>query len=829
LCVASPVLIVTDDLQWADELSLSVWRRLQALVGQLPLLLVAACRPVPPRAQVDAVRRGLVEGNGLLVRLGPLAPEHVQEMVAGLVRAAPGPGLLHRAELASGNPLYVRELVDALVRERAVLVAEGVAELIDPAGGTGLRSLPAAISGRLGFLTDDAAHVLRMAALLGREFSVEDLVALTGRTATDLLPVFDEAVAAGVLVEAGALLAFRHGLIRQALYDAMPLSLRAALHRQAAEALASAHASVERVAEQLLAAPEAVDGWVIGWVVDAAPALTYRAAQVAMDLLNLVRAAVGPEDPRREHIDAGLATALLMLARYDTVEPVARPVLAATSDPDIAGRMTWTLASALKRLARPREALEVLDTALRDKALPRGWVARARALHATVLIACGRPDEAEAAAARAHAEGEESGDRFAVGFALHARSLVRARFGADWVAQLEAIEAALAAIGREPETTDLRLLLLSNRVGCLGNMGRMAEIDRAVGEALAVAEQAGTLPSVVIARMQAAATWFAVGRWDDALTEMDAVAELPQQPAWQLYRHGLAGMIAAHRDDRAGLRLHATAVENVDLGAGDLRYHAKHHLVAQAVAAERDGDSQRALALMLSAVDTVYPAAGGSPGGQEHDWLPDVVRLALDVGDMATARGVTDAVAALNPGGDDRFLAAAARHCRGLLAGDPDLVLAAGGDLEVLRARLNRAQAFENAAVLLAQQDQVVAARAAYAEAIDTYVALDALWDIRRADARLRPLGLKRGARGPRRRPATGWAALTPSELTIAGMVAAGRSNPDIAAELFLSRRTVQTHVSHILTKLGAQSRVDIARTAISHQQTTASGDADDL
>ena len=132
-----------------------------------------------------AVKRGLVEGTGLLVRLGPLAPKHVQEMVAGLVRAAPGPGLLHRAELASGNPLYVRELVDALVRERAVLVAEGVAELIDPAGGTGLRSLPAAISGRLGFLTDDAVHVLRMAALLGREFSVEDLVALTGRTATD--------------------------------------------------------------------------------------------------------------------------------------------------------------------------------------------------------------------------------------------------------------------------------------------------------------------------------------------------------------------------------------------------------------------------------------------------------------------------------------------------------------------------------------------------------------------------------------------------------------------------------------------------------------------
>ena len=73
-------------------------------------------------------------------------------------------------------------------------------------------------------------------------------------------------------------------------------------------------------------------------------------------------------------------------------------------------------------------------------------------------------------------------------------------------------------------------------------------------------------------------------------------------------------------------------------------------------------------------------------------------------------------------------------------------------------------------------------------------------------------LGIRRGIRGPRRRPAFGWDALTPVELTIAEQVAHGRSNPDIAADLFLSRRTVQSHVSHILAKLGARARVDIAR-----------------
>src|SRR5207247_1907400 len=68
-----------------------------------------------------------------------------------------------------------------------------------------------------------------------------------------------------------------------------------------------------------------------------------------------------------------------------------------------------------------------------------------------------------------------------------------------------------------------------------------------------------------------------------------------------------------------------------------------------------------------------------------------------------------------------------------------------------------------------------------------------------------------RHQRGPRARPASGWYALTPTERRIAQLVAQGRSNPDIATELYLSRRTVQSHVSHILTKLDAHSRGEIA------------------
>jgi len=104
------------------------------------------------------------------------------------------------------------------------------------------------------------------------------------------------------------------------------------------------------------------------------------------------------------------------------------------------------------------------------------------------------------------------------------------------------------------------------------------------------------------------------------------------------------------------------------------------------------------------------------------------------------------------------------------------------------------------------------------AQAREGYARLGAVWAVRRADARLRSSGVRLGPRGPRRNAKCGgWSALSPTELTIARLVAQGRSNPDIANELMLSRRTVQSHVSSILAKLHARTRVEIAREAQQH------------
>jgi DNA-binding NarL/FixJ family response regulator len=158
---------------------------------------------------------------------------------------------------------------------------------------------------------------------------------------------------------------------------------------------------------------------------------------------------------------------------------------------------------------------------------------------------------------------------------------------------------------------------------------------------------------------------------------------------------------------------------------------------------------------------------------------------------------------------------AASEHCRGLAVADPALLVAAADRYHQAGLPLFRGQALENAAMHSARRGDTAAAHAAHMAAIEVYTQLGAAWDILRADSRLRTLGIRRGSRGPRRRAASGWVALTPIELKVAELVAEGRSNPDIAAELLLSRRTVQSHVSHILAKLGGRSRLDIARSAV--------------
>ncbi len=82
----------------------------------------------------------------------------------------------------------------------------------------------------------------------------------------------------------------------------------------------------------------------------------------------------------------------------------------------------------------------------------------------------------------------------------------------------------------------------------------------------------------------------------------------------------------------------------------------------------------------------------------------------------------------------------------------------------------------------------------------------------------LREAGIRRGRRGSRRRPRIGWDSLTPAERTVASLVAEGLSNPQIGQRLYISGRTVQTHLAHVFAKLDITARAQLAAEVSRHQ-----------
>ena len=152
-CAAAPVMLVVDDLQFADPATVMTLGRLARSVRQLPLLLVGVARPVPRREDLHTLRRALAPDD--VLTLPSLSPAEVAELVASAAGGTPGARLLRLAAGAAGNPLYVTELVDALDRARALVNGDGRVEV------TGVRppaSLAAAIADRLEFLSRAGAR-----------------------------------------------------------------------------------------------------------------------------------------------------------------------------------------------------------------------------------------------------------------------------------------------------------------------------------------------------------------------------------------------------------------------------------------------------------------------------------------------------------------------------------------------------------------------------------------------------------------------------------------------------------------------------------------------
>ena len=805
LSSARPMVLVVDDLQWADQASVTLWERLSRSARHLPLLLVGMMRPVPQREDLLALRH--TANLAARFQLDGLPEESVTELVETLAGGKPDGELMRLADGAAGNPLYLTELVDALTRSSSLVVADGIAELTsDRAPG----SLAAAVADRIRFVPAWVREVLRAAALLGVDFAVPDLATVLHRGVAELVPAVDEAQAAGVLAESGSGLGFRHPLIRAALYEEIPAPVRAAWHREAGRALAEAGAPADRVARQLLPAvagaagtADLMDEWIVRWLGQTAPLLVGQAPRAAADLLRHAVARSSAGSAEHDGLVCRLAEALYRVGDATEAEQVASRGLATTVDPDLLVDLHWTLAQCRTLAGQFSESLDTLNQAL---ALP-GVSARNRA-RLLVLIArthrhLGQIEMADQVAATALAEATNASDDWAVGWALHVLTTTAAmqRRMAD---ALPLYDRALSVTQAEPALTDLRLLLQINQAVTLGDLD---DYDRAFASARQ-AEQLADRAGLMVRRAQAQSCLgqllFHTGNWDDALAEVGVHQGASKDPGMACCDHGVAAVICFHRGETAQARRHLAAAEPHAERIGNRVVGTL--ALARSEAFEHEGELTEALDVLTGFADHAEEL------DEVEDLLADGVRLATTIGDAAAAKTLAKQAAALADDTEIPHRQATAWHCRGLVEQDAGRLLRAADRYHDAGRPLPRAKALEAAAGALVNTGDRAPARAAFSRAVDLYTSLGATRDVARLQARFRAHGIRRAPRVKHRRARRGWDSLTPAEAKIAALVAEGMTNPQIAARLFLSHRTVATHVSHILGKLDVRSRIDIAR-----------------
>jgi DNA-binding CsgD family transcriptional regulator/tetratricopeptide (TPR) repeat protein len=807
LCASSPTVLVIDDLQWADPATVTLWGRLARSVRQQPLLLVGMMRPVPQREDLLALRHAA--GVSARLRLTGLTETAVAELVATLAGGKPDEELLRLADGAAGNPLYLTELVEALTRSSSVTITDaGAAELTNgPTPG----SLSAAIADRLGFVPGWVREVLRAAALLGVDFAVPDLAIVLGRSVADLVPAVDEACTAGVIAESGMGLKFRHPMIRAALYDEIPVPVRAAWHRDAGRALSEAGAPADRVARQLLPAigvsgdtTEPMDQWILHWLDRAAPLLVDQAPRAAAELLGQAVASCPAGSAQHDRLVGRLADALYRVGDAAEAEQVANRVLAHAVEPDLLVDLHWTLAQCRMQAGRSAESLAALNQALASPGISARHRARLLVLTARTHSNLGQTETAGQTATAALAAAAETGDNWAIGWALHVLTIVAMMQG-QLTDALPLFDRALAVTQADPALTDLRLLLQINQAVALGDLDRYEDAFAAARQARQLADQAGTVVRLGQAHSALGQLLFAIGRWDDAMAEVGALHEDLKEPSAACCDHGVAAVICFHRGEIPAARRHlAAAVPHAErIG----------NLVIGPLALARSLDSEQAEALP-EALAVLTAGFADNTEELEEDLLADAVRLATKTGDLGTAKTLAVQAAALAAESEIPHRQANALYCRGLLDHDATGLLKAAERYRDAGRPLLGAKALEAAAGAFVDAGERDPARAAFTSAVDLYASLSATRDVARLQARFRAHGIRRGPRSKHRQVRHGWDSLTPTETKIAALVAEGLSNPQIAAGLFLSPRTVATHVSHILGKLDVRSRIDIAREA---------------
>jgi len=772
-----PFALVLDDVHWADPATLELLEHLMRRPPERPHLLVAALRPG------DVAERLLAIRPAAALDLGPLAREAAEPLLAGLV----DPNERERMFTQSGgNPLLLEELA------RAGPGAEA------PGG------IVAAIGAERAALPAPARMLLDGAAIVGDPFDLDLAAAAGGLDADQALTGLDALVERGLVRpdDIPRRFVFRHPVVRSAVHAAVPAGEEIAAHVRAARALEAAGAALPARARHIAHAAAPGDAESAATLRAAAALVRPQAPAIAADWLVAARRA----DPRLG-ADGQLALAETMVeaGRLEAALAVVDEAAVADGAADREHRVGLAVAGAtVERLLGRHEAGSRRLERVLDEAPGSGLLMAHLAISAYEL---GAAEETAAWAQRARAS---DADRLVHAAAAAMLAPAHAFAGRADAARAEG-DAAVEAVDRasDAELAGAGELLTAVAWGLLA-VERFVDVLSVARRSALVIRATGNGPAAIALDVAAISALGLLGRIEEAVAAADEAEQAArvtgndQAVQWALWMHAWA--LLERGDLDAAL---AAAEGSVDLAQrlDDSALTTIAHAVLGAVLVAR-GEPARGRPL-LDAYDL-------EPGWRCR-WTPPLVEADLALGDASAAAAHADQATALaesTPLAGPRAAAGRAQALVALARGETaravELAGAAVADAERVDGALDVARARLIAGRALAASDRdgallaLAAAEQASATAGAARVRDEALQEQRR-------LGRRVGRGGERGRAGGGVGALSPREREVAGLVADGRTNREIAARLFLSEKTIETVLSRVFRKLGVRSRAEVA------------------
>ena len=798
LAATEPLFLVLDDAHWADPDSLTLLRLICRRITALPVAVLVTARPWPPealRAGEELAAQQLADVQRL-VPLSPAAARSILSQWAGTPESATE--LERGAALCAGNPLLLDHVAAAM---RA---GQGLPEPHSPAGTSWARRL---LLSHLAGLEESAQRYLRAAAVLGRRFRPEVAAQVAGLAAADVAAAQEAFAVAGLGRDAGEGWAeFSHELIRQAVYE-LAAPVRTQLHEAAFRALAArgvnpAEAAGHAVAARLAGDPEALDVLAQagrGALQAGAVGAARRHLQAAVDL-------AGPAAPAELVFD--LARALIAggdhvagVARYE--ELLARADLPADTRLAILGQLSqaWLYAG---RIAEAEAAME--EAQLLAGPDRRDLAAGAMVDHAAQVMVTYGWKRAAPLAVRARE------------LATEASAPVRAAAAAVWgvgtyfsgdPAGLDVAEAAARSAATAPSWRPAGRPWwdpVAQYASLAMSAERFDDARRLLDNILEAAERRSDPMAVAMALLYRTRLRWRLGQLDGALALSARLLEAAELVPV------LAPVAAA---DRALILLDVGRLDEaedwcarVDAGrTGSLGYTVMLGHLPRGTLALRRGDLDSACATFTAL------------------WA---MAEALEVRDPCTVPWAADGIAAYLACGREadagRLIEWLASPAEALPARWPKVVVSAGraalaernDDLETAHHRytealalqdempipLTRAQVLTGYGAFLHRQGDASRARPVLAEALRLAEGCGAGWHAERARVEWRRAGGRTGTTPPRQ--------LTPQEAAVARLAKAGKTNQEIAGQLYLTVNTVETHLRHVYQKLGIHRRTDL-------------------